>query len=786
MTRARRSKKRRKQSKRARKSRGLVARLWGLFRRAPKRFIAAVAFLLLSGYVGYLALHVMIAFEGRRWDIPARVYAAPLELYAGLGLTDEALAASLAQTGYERVAQVSAPGQYAVSRDTVTLHTRDFRHWDALEPAQRVSVGFARGRVASLRDGSDRSLPLLRLEPVRLGSLFAAHHEDRILVEPGEIPPLLVAALKAVEDRRFDEHIGLDFSAIARAALVNLRAGEIRQGGSTLTQQLVKSYFLDGSRTFRRKFREAVMAMALELRYSKDEILHAYINEIYLGQQGARAIHGFGLAAEFYFSKPLPQLELHEVALLVALVNGPSYYDPRRHPERARTRRDLVLSTLAGESVISAEDAARAQRRDLGVNDSARALSRYQPAYMDLVRRQLAADYAAGDLATEGLSVFTSLEPRVQALAERRLAEGLARLALPGGQPDPALEGAVVVTRHQTGDVIAMVGGRDVEFDGFNRALEARRPAGSLVKPVVYLAALQTGRYTLASIVEDEPITVELDNGDTWSPENFDKVSHGRVPLLRALAESFNQATVRVGLDTGVETVAGLLHALGLPGEPAANPSLLLGAVETTPFEIAQVYGSLANGGFRLPLRAVRSVIDARGRPLERYALELTPVADPAAVQQVDAALVQVVERGTARSARRVLPRDLTVAGKTGTSSDLRDSWFAGFTGSELAVVWVGRDDNRPTGLTGSSGALRIWTELVNGLGETTSFTPMPTAGLEDAWLDYESGLSTYNGCGDAVLVPLPAGSKPPRVAGCGRGLKELRERARSWFDGND
>lgn len=739
-----------------------------------------------AGYVLFLSIHVITAFEGRRWDLPAHVYAAPLELYAGAPVTSEELVASLRQTGYEQVPDIATPGEFAVDGVGVALWTRSFQHWDGLEPSQAMVVSFDGDRVTAVRDATNAVLPLVRLEPVRLGSLFASHHEDRLLVEPDAIPPLLIEALKAIEDRRFDRHHGLDFSAIMRAALVNLRHGEIRQGGSTLTQQLVKSYFLDGRRTFRRKFQEAIMAVALELRYSKDELLHAYINEIYLGQQGERAIHGFGLAGEFYFSRPLANLELQEIALLVALVNGPSYYDPRRHPERARERRDWVLKTLAEQDVIDDADAAAAAEKDLGTRAGSRMMSRYQPAYMDLVRNQLANDYPLEDLETRGLRIFTSLDPAAQSLAERELADGLAALAPPGDEAAPVLEGAVVVARHQTGEVIAMVGGRDVEFDGFNRALAARRPAGSLIKPVAYAAALQTGNYTLASPLEDEPIEIELENGDTWAPQNFGETSHGQVPMLRALAESYNQATVRLGMEIGVDAVADLLEALGLPTRPAPLPSLLLGAVETTPFEIAQVYASLANGGFRVPLRAVRAVIDADGEPLGRYPLDVEPVADPAAVQQVNAALVQVIERGTGRSARAMLPRDLVVAGKTGTSGDFRDSWFAGFSNEYLGVVWVGHDDNSPTGLTGASGALRIWAPLISGLNQSTSYTPSLAPELELAWLDFETGLATYRGCGDAVRVPIPDGKEPPRLAGCGLGLRELGERVRGLFGGDD
>jgi len=765
---------------------GYAARLAALFRRAPKRTTAALLFAALGVDAAYLSVKAINAFEARRWDVPAHVYAAPLELYEGTRLTPDEIVASLRQTDYESVSKVSRAGEYRRDAASITLWTREFAYWDAREPSQKLSVSFKDGRVAGMRNAANESVPLVRLEPVLLGSLFAAHHEDRILVEPDEIPPLLVAALEAVEDRRFDHHIGVDFAAIVRAALANLRHGEIVQGGSTLTQQLVKSYFLDQRRTFGRKFQEAIMAVALELRYDKDEILRAYINEVYLGQQGARAIHGFGLGSEFYFSKRLPQLDLSEIALLVGIVNGPSYFDPRRHPDRARSRRDWVLQTLADQGVVDARAAADASAQDLGIVDASRTMSPYQPAFMDLVRKELANDYPLEMLQSKGLRVFTTLDRQVQSLAERELADGLRRLSRAGKATDAALEGAVVVTRQQTGDVLAVVGGRDVEFAGFNRALDARRPLGSLVKPAVYLAALQSGKYTLATTIDDEPIAIELPNGDRWSPENFDKTSHGEVPLLRALAESYNQATVRLGMAVGVDKVAHVLNDLGLPETPPANPSLLLGAVEATPFEIAQVYGSLANGGFRAPLKAVRAVIDAEGKPLARYPIEMMQVADPAAIQQVDAAMVQVVERGTARSARATLPTGLIAAGKTGTTNDLRDSWFAGFTNDYVAVVWVGRDDNAPSGLTGSSGALRIWASLIGGLRQATSYAPTLAANLDEAWLDYDTGLSTYEGCGNAVQVPLPHDSEPPDLPGCTSGLRKLGKRLRDIFRGHD
>ena len=401
---------------------------------------------------------------------------------------------------------------------------------------------------------------------------------------------------------------------------------------------------------------------------------------------------------------------------------------------------------------------------------------------MDLVRRQLAVDYSAESIATTGLRVFTSLDPRVQALAEQQLVEGLARLQ-PDAADGPGLEAAVVITHPPTGAVLAMVGGREVATDGFNRALDARRPIGSLIKPFVYLAALQSGDYTLASAIEDAPIDVAMANGRRWSPENFTHESHGVVPLVQALADSYNQATVRLGLAIGIDAVIDTLAAFGLPERPPAYPSLLLGAVELAPFDVAALYNTLASDGFRTPLTAVRSVVNTRGQPLTRNALELEQAADPDAVHQLNTALVQAMQRGTGRSAQALLPRDLLVAGKTGTSDEYRDSWFAGFSGDRLAVVWVGRDDNASIGLTGAAGALSIWAPIMAAMDATTGYAPAYSATLEPAWIDYDSGLRSRRGCGNAVQILVPKHVRLARQPGCGSVFGEIGERVRDVFE---
>ena len=388
--------------------RGLVLRL------------AAVGCMLAVAYGGYLAWTATSEFEGRRWDIPAQVYAAPLELYAGRALSAEDLVAEVKRLGYREDPRLQGPGTYRLGLGRMELATRGFSFAGDIEPEQLVSIAFVGGRIAALRDSRGGSAAIVRLNPILIGSLFPSHGEDRLIVAPGDIPPLLTDTLKAVEDRRFDSHFGVDPIAVARALFVNVSAGEIREGASTLTQQLVRSYFLSNERTWGRKLREAVMAVALEVRYDKTDLLHAYVNEIYLGQDGARAVHGFGLASQFYFGKPLAELELHELALLVAEVRGPTYYDPRRHADRARERRNFVLQRMADEGLASNDEVQKAADRDLGLVGNNRRSATHS-AFLGLVRRQLSADYARDDLERTGLVVLSTLDPAVQAAAERAL-----------------------------------------------------------------------------------------------------------------------------------------------------------------------------------------------------------------------------------------------------------------------------------------------------------------------------------------------------------------------------
>ena len=733
-----------------------------------------------AAWVVHLDHVVTREFRGRYWSVPARVYAEPLDLYVGAPVGADDFEEELRRLHYRSGDPAAGPGIYRRRGGDFDLHARRVRFVDELRDPEMVSIRAGSDSIMDLRQADGTELPVFRLDPLLVGSVFPIHGEDRIVLLPADVPPLLRLGVKLVEDRRFDEHRGVDPYGILRALWVDLRARRVVQGGSTLTQQLVKNYFLSDEQTISRKATEAVMALRLEAHFSKEDILVAYLNEVYLGQDGERAIHGFGLGSEYYFAKPLSELNIGELALLIGLVKGPSYYDPRKHPDRARERRNLVLQELADAHLIDSAAAKRAAAESLGLRPPG---GRYVPAYLDLVRRHLKRDYAEADLAAAGLAVYTTFDPRAQAAAERALSRHLSRLDAASRVRGAHLEGAVIVAEPNSGDVVAVVGGREVGAEGFNRALDARRPIGSLVKPAVYLAALETGRYNAATMLEDAPIDLKLGDGRTWAPQNFTHEIYGPVPMARALAESMNLATVRLGLDVGLPRIADTLQRLGLEARPTLNPSLLLGTVEMTPLEVVQVYTSFANGGFRARLRSVHAVLDERGQPLKSFEVQVEAAASPAAIYQLDRMLTLVTTRGTGRGALERLPPGMVAAGKTGTSSDTRDSWFAGFTGSYLAVVWVGYDDNRVTGLTGAAGALPVWGDTMASL-KSASFQPVPPELIEDRWIGFTDGLETTPDCNpDAVVVAVPKGTTLPRNPSCGSSpAGTLTDKIKAWF----
>ena len=728
--------------------------VWGL---------AALALALgfLVPYTLYLNQQVTQRFGELRWQIPTRVYARPLALAPGTAMDAATLKTELDAASYRDDGSGQLPGTYQRDGGRYVIASRGYIDVDGRVPARRIEVSLGGGRVSALRDaGSHKALRAARLDPARIATLYGQKQEERRLVRLEEVPELLVTGLQAVEDRDFNSHHGIDVSGMVRAAWVMLRSGgQTRQGASTLTQQLARSGLLGigKEQTVTRKFNEILYALIMEARYDKRTILEAYLNQVYLGQRGGQAVHGVASGAEFWFGRDLNSLTTEQVALLIGLVKGPSYYDPRRSPERALDRRNFVLGKLRESELIDDAAYKRALAAPLGVpgQPGLVAANRF-PAYVDLVRRQLAHDYPENVLQGAGMSVLTGMSPSAQAYAEGAVTRTLKSLE---GRKRPPLQAGLVLTDVHDGDVLAVIGSGEVSQPGFNRAVEAQRPVGSLLKPFVYLLALASpDRWSLSSWVDDSPVTVQLSRGRTWSPGNADNRSHGTVRLVDALAHSYNQATVRVGMQVGPERVAQLIHVLaGIQAEP--NPALILGSTDQSPYAMAQLYQFLASDGEVQPLHAVRGVIDRNGRTVNRYDKAPAPAqeGDAIAARIVTAALQYAVTSGTGHQLVADGLGRLSPAGKTGTSNDSRDSWFAGWTGDHLAVIWVGNDQNKMTGLYGATGAMRVWSGI---------FSRLPSAplkvgekGLDWAWVAQDN--ATDAGCPGARRLPFVVGYAP-------------------------
>ncbi|MGF6592984.1 penicillin-binding protein 1B [Pseudomonas sp. 2835] len=743
--------------------------------------LSLVGLVLVAGYAIYLDAVVQEKFSGKRWTIPAKVYARPLELFVGQKLSKADFLIELDALGYRRESVANGPGAAAVNGNTVDLNTRGFQFYEGMESAQAVRVRFSGDYVAGLSGANGSKLDVVRLEPLLIGGLYPKNLEDRILIKIDQVPPYLLETLVAVEDRDFYHHFGVSPKSIARAVWVNTSSGAMRQGGSTLTQQLVKNFYLTNERSLSRKLNEAMMALLLEVHYDKREILEAYLNEVFVGQDGQRAVHGFGLASQFFFSQPLSELKLHQIALLVGMVKGPSYYNPRRYPERATVRRNLVLDLLAEQGVATPEAVDAAKKMPLGVTKRGSLADSSYPGFLDLVKRQLRQDYRDEDLTEEGLRIFTSFDPILQMKSEAAMGETFKRLA--GRKGADEVEAAMVVTNPETGEVQALIGSRQAGFAGFNRAIDAVRPIGSLVKPAVYLTALEKpSKYTLTSWVQDEPFSVKGADGQVWRPQNYDRRSHGTIYLYQGLANSYNLSTAKLGLELGVPNVLKTIGRLGVNVDWPAFPSMMLGAGGMSPMQVATMYQTLANGGFNTPMRGIRSVLTAEGEPLKRYPFQIQQTFDPGAIYLVQNAMQRVMREGTGRSVYSVLPSSLNLAGKTGTSNDSRDSWFAGFSQDLLAVVWLGRDDNGKTPFTGATGALQVWTSFMRKADPLPLDMPLPD-NVVQAWIDPHSGQGSDASCPGAVQMPYIRGSEPPAGAACG-GEPDPAESVMDWVKG--
>ena len=708
----------------------------------------------LGAYWLWLDREVAQTFETRRWSLPARVYARPLELYPGAVVSHQRLIGELENLGYERSDRVQRRGQYSVSSAHIEFLTRGFEYWDLPEYSRHARVVFGATGIAEFIDvSSGTAIDLMRLEPVEVGRLNPLRFEDRQLLSFEELPPRFVAALVALEDHRFFAHFGVDVFGLARAMLSNLRAMRFVQGGSTLTQQLVKNFYLTRERTLRRKLTEMLMSFSLELRYDKTQILETYVNEVFLAQDGNRAVHGFGLAAQFYFGKPLSELDMPSLATLIGLVKGPTVYDPRRRPAAALKRRNVVLSVLHQRGLIDRAELAMARAQAIGLRSKESTAATGNPAFLAQVKRQLLREYSADDLKSAGLNIFTTLDIALQASAEQATKDTLHAIESSNAVRD--LQAAMVIAEPRSGEILAMIGGREPHFAGFNRALDARRPVGSVIKPFVYAYALSRPQdYSLATMLRDTAVSWTDPNGGIWKPANFDGREHGQLSMLEALTRSLNLATVNLGLELGVNETRDYLRKLGLQHSPPAYPSIFLGAIELSPFELTELYTTLANDGFQVPLRAIFDVTGQNHKKLTRYGLKIRRVMEPATAALVRHAMTRVVMRGTARGLLRAFPDKQPLAGKTGTSDDNRDSWFAGFGANRLAVVWMGRDDNTVTGLTGASGALRLWTSAMQQAGLEALPNTLPA---ELAWqhVDLRRGVIVPDHCNNAERVPV-------------------------------
>lgn len=721
-------------------------------------------FIAFSIYVIRLDTVIRNKFEGQRWDIPAKVFARPLEIYTNASISQANFTQELNMLGYKSSDSYTKPGSYVNQGNSMYVHTRGFDFGDSSEPEQVLEVTFAADQVTDVRATKPSSTGIARLEPMLIGGIYPQHNEDRVLIKLNKVPKTLIEALIATEDRNFYHHHGLSIRGTARALVSNVTGGK-RQGGSTLTQQLVKNFYLSPERTLKRKVNEALMSLLLELHYNKDEILEAYLNEVNLGQNGNYSINGYGLASQFYFGLPLRELNVAQQAYLVGLVQGPSLYNPWRNPEGALKRRNTVLNNMLVMGYLSQAEYEQESARPLGVLSKPSVGTAKFPDFLDIVRRQLRSEYQETDLTNQGLRIFTTLDPIAQTRIQDAFKASVGQLAKGNPSRLRDLQGAVLVSHPENGELVAAVGSTQ-DFTGFNRAVDAKRQVGSLLKPVIYLNAIESGRYNWASRIQDRAVNVPTGSDQSWTPKNYSGGEHGEVTMAQALANSYNLSAVRLGQEFGVSAFTNKLKKFGVTSEIPSYPSVFLGAVNMSPMEMLSIYSNFATGGFKYPTRAIRSVVDANGKVLERFGLNVEQTIEPSSAYVLNYGLQQVMASGTGRSAYNSLPSSLKLAGKSGTTNDTRDSWFAGYSGNYVAVVWLGLDNNKVTGLTGSSGALPVWTNVMRQLRQQP-VNLKQTDDVQWQWIDVASGNLSAQGCGGAMYIPMLRSTVPHQATSC-------------------
>tara|TARA_R110002167_G_scaffold32668_3_gene105629 strand:+ start:20722 stop:23085 length:2364 start_codon:yes stop_codon:yes gene_type:complete len=699
-------------------------------------------------YSIYLDGKVRDKFEGQRWQVPVQVYGAVEEYSIGSKLALTNLKQALIANRYKKVTKAQRPGEFALSKSRAIIYRRAFDFGGGIEPAQEITIDLANGKVQALYRNNEH-VSQLRLEPLLLDRILPESKEDRVLVSLQTVPEKLLDTLLLIEDRDFYFHHGVSPFGILRALYQNLRAGRTVQGGSTLTQQLVKNMFLTREKTLWRKANEAIMALILEYRYSKDQLLEAYINEVYLGQHYANGIYGFGLAADFYFGKSIQSLNSEQMAMIIGQVKGPSYYDPWRFPERTIKRRDLVLRLMYQEEIISRHEFERAVESPLSIRKKRRVQQQKFPAYLQLVKAELSRHLSEYQQQS-GVRVFTRFSINQQLALQASIDQQLPSLEEKSGSE---LQVAMVISDVKSGGIRALAGGKEAGYAGFNRALHAQRPIGSLIKPAVYLAALERyQRFNLASIIEDRAITLANAGGQAWQPKNYDGKYRGQVHLIDALVSSLNVPTVNLGMQLGLDNVAKAIHLLGYQDDIVTRPSMLLGALNMSPVQISQLYLPIANHGVAEKSHAIERIVSARGETLWQFQALDQQIISTQAAYLLDFALNKVTTSGTARSLTWRL-KGTDVAGKTGTTNDQRDSWFVGYDNNTLVTAWLGRDDNKPTKLTGSSGALVLFADFMNKIDAQSRQVNVP-ASIELVRFDNKSGRAVVEACDNSQLLP--------------------------------
>ena len=729
----------------------------------------------------YLNAHLTRQFESLSWAVGAKIFARPLELYQGAPFTLDQVRFELDLLNYQNVQGLPGQGQYQLDDQGIQVGIRGHAFPDGVEPDRFVRIDFAPRQVSSLTDGRAQPLDIIRLEPLVLAQLSGAH-ADREIIRLNELPPRFVDLLIAVEDRGFYDHAGISVPGILRAALNNVLAGRFAQGGSTLTQQLMKNLYLTRERTLSRKALEAIYAILIDAGFSKERILEAYVNEVFLGQWGNRAIHGFGTASQFYFGRPINELSLSQQALLIGLIKGPSALNPRRFPERAIERRNLVLTLAASLGVITQTAAEAASKRSLSVPKSpADRIGRF-PGYVSVVRRELTHDYSSKQLTMAGLKIYTALDPQVhRGLVEGRK-QSLARLQDIGLDATAEVQLGALVVDIPTGEIQAVLAGRDHRI-GFHRVLDARRQIGSLVKPFVVAAAIeQDTDLHVGSLVRDEAVSILDDQGAVWAPKNYDRTEQGVVRLETVVANSINQATVHLAFGVGLDPILERLQTYGIPVGPTKPPATVLGVSEMSPYQVASRYQGLLNQGHLAPLKAVRTVVDETGRTLSKRPFQTSRLMTARAAVQVDHMMRVGAKVGTGRAFGTRYAE--VMASKTGTTDDGRDAWFVGADGRRLGVAWVGFDDNRKAGLVGSVAALPVITDAFQYVQRSNRSSTLPD-GLRYSWIN-QSGQIVDQSCEGAEKRPLPIDYPEARAGDCGAGDSDSQNGRwlKNWFGG--